>query len=451
MRLYRLSRKIKTRVKSAAMLGCLLAMSGLPTPAASQQPPTPAPQERGVAPLASSAAVTGADAHFYALVIGISGYQQLPQLQTPINDAKDIASILQNQYGFTTELLSDATRDQIIGQLDHYRRTLGENDELLVYYAGHGYYDKDINQAYWAPVDAGKDSYARWIIATEITGTAKAVPARHVLIISDSCYSGMLTRDAGVTPESSSEDRRVYLEKMSERKSRHVMSSGGDEPVQDSDAPGGVANHSVFANVLLQNLADSQWDTFTAEELFSEIKEQVGGRSQQVPEYSPIRDSSHDGGDFVFHRVAGKTGDAHPLMKTVELSSSQPTTAQAVTRSVAPPPDPEKEAIRATLDKYEDAYDSMDMQLMKEVWPTLSRSQEKALKDAEKVPGLKAVKVQLRNVRTTRDGDTARVKCDQWMVYTWVGRRQPPQTNTVEILLSKNQQGTWLVNDVKAR
>jgi len=446
MRLNRVSRIATTYAECLALLGCLLAMSGLPTTAASQQPQAPDPQQRGVAPLTSSAAATGGDAHFYALVIGISGYQQLPPLQTPINDAKDIASILQNQYGFTTQLLSDATRDQIIGQLDHYRRSLNENDELLVYYAGHGYYDKDINQAYWAPVDAGKDSYARWIIATEITGTAKAVPARHVLIISDSCYSGMLTRDAGVTPGAGSDDRKVYLEKMSERKSRHVMSSGGDEPVQDSDAPGGVANHSVFANVLLQNLAASQWDSFTAEELFAQIKEQVGGRSQQVPEYSPIRDSSHDGGDFVFYRISGKTGEVQPAVKTVDASGGQ-----AITRSVAPPPDPEKEAIRATLDKYEDAYDSMDMHLMKEVWPSLSKSQEKALKDAEKVPGLKAVKVQLRNVRTTRDGDTAKVKCDQWMVYTWAERRQPPQTNTVEIQLSKNQQGTWLVNDVKAR
>ncbi|WP_158752194.1 caspase family protein [Acidobacterium sp. S8] len=397
-------------------------------------------QDRGIVSLkaANPTPTQTGRPNFYALVIGIRSNPYLPPLETPLNDAKEVEQTLKNEYGFNTQLLIDATRDQIIGALDHYRRTLTENDELLIYYAGHGFYDKDVDQAYWAPVDANTDTYSRWIIATEITGTAKAVPARHVLIISDSCYSGMLSRGAGgAGPATNLEDHSAYLERMLDRKSRNVMSSGGDEPVQDNDGQWGPTNHSVFANVLLRNLTAPPADEFTAEELFSHVRIQVAARSTQTPTYTPIRDSLHDEGDFVFYRV-GHAGEVQPSPSNI---------------SYLPPPsvDPEKDAIGASLDKYEDAYASMDMHLMKAVWPSLSRAQEKALNHGISAPGLKAVRVQLRNIVETHDAGTAKVKCDQWMVYTWAGKRQPPQVNSVEILLTKNQQGSWLVNDVRPK
>ena len=171
---------------------------------------------------------------YFALIVGINDYQHLPHLSTPRNDAQELMSVLSDQYGFKTQLLLEATRDQIIGAFDRYRRTLNDTDSLLIYYAGHGYFD-EMHEAYWAPVDAGEDTFARWIIAEEVTGAAQAFPARHVLVISDSCYSGMLTQDTG---RSTIPDRANSLEKVLQTKSRQVMSSGGDEPVADSDAPG---------------------------------------------------------------------------------------------------------------------------------------------------------------------------------------------------------------------
>ena len=236
---------------------------------------------------------------YYALVIGIANYTYLPKLRTPVNDAQAVAELLRNRYGFNTKVLPNATRDQILTALDDYRRTLSDQSNLLIYYAGHGYYDKEEDRAYWAPVDAQRDTYARWIIAEEITGAARAIPARHVLIVSDSCYSGMLTRAAAPTVTPVEHD--AYIEKMLTGKSRDVMASGGNEPVADGDAPGHSVEHSVFANALLQGLTRMDLPQFSANELFSrQIREQVGGRSNQVPEYDPIRDSGHEDGDFVF-------------------------------------------------------------------------------------------------------------------------------------------------------
>ena len=333
-------------------------------------------------------------------------------------------------------MLLEATRDQIIGAFDRYRRTLNDTDSLLIYYAGHGYFDEEMHEAYWAPVDAGQDTFARWIIAEEVTGAAQAFPARHVLVISDSCYSGMLTQDVG---RSTIPDRANSLEKMLRTKSRHVISSGGDEPVADSDAPGHFSKHSVFANVLLQDLSQFQANEFTAEQLFAQISQQVRTRAKQGPLFRPIQ-GSEDGGDFVFMRVRnGVVGEGPAIIHSNEKEP------------LPPPINPDEEAVRTALNDYEEAYASMNVRELKKVWPSLSRDQEKEIKSGFETPGLKAVNVKLRNRTVHINGGTAIAMCDQWMIYTFAGRRRPPQTNSVEILLSKNSIGDWAVNGVKGK
>src|SRR5258708_26054017 len=99
------------------------------------------------------------------------------------------------------------------------------------------------------------------------------------------------------------------------------MASGENEPVSDSDTPG-HGNHSVFANALLMGLAQMEFDRFSASELFDQyVRVQVPGRSRQQPEYTPIRDSGHEGGDFVFFRSGG--GCLPPPIR-VALPMSEP-------------------------------------------------------------------------------------------------------------------------------
>jgi len=259
-------------------------------------------QDRQVVPASHAAAHSNKEHKpaYYALVIGIDHYQHLPQLNTPINDAKEIAEVLRDQYRFQIEVLIDPTRRQILDALDHYREVLKADDNLLLYYAGHGYFDPPADLAYWAPADAEKDSHDDWIVANEITGVVRATAARHVLIISDSCYGGMMARAAKPLFAAASE-HDAFLAKMIRGKSRHVMSSGGNEPVLDSDSSGSSSKHSVFADVLLQGLRQFDRKAFSAEELFSQyVRERVGGRSNQVPEFNPIINSGDEDGDFVF-------------------------------------------------------------------------------------------------------------------------------------------------------
>ncbi len=215
--------------------------------------------------------------HYYALIIGNNNYRDLPKLKTAVADATTIEKLLKTRYGFTTKLLLNASRSQIMESINEFRRKLTPKDHFLIYYAGHGEFDRAVDKAYWLPVDARKDSDSNWIIADDITSNIKRITAKHVLIVSDSCYSGTLTR-ASVTETKGGSERDEYLKKMLDRSSRTLMASGGDEPVADS----GGGSNSVFAAAFIKALSEGDKAIFTAEELFH-------GRVKEIVTVNPIR------------------------------------------------------------------------------------------------------------------------------------------------------------------
>jgi len=250
---------------------------------------------------------------YYALVIGNNAYTSLPKLKTAEADAREIERLLRESYGFQTRLLVNATRAQVVSALSTYRRELAPDANLLIYYAGHGYNDKETDKAYWLPVDATLDDQSNWIIADEITTGIKAIPAKHVLVISDSCYSGMLTRTIGDALPRPTE-REQFLQRMAAGHSRTLIASGGNEPVADS----GGGGHSVFAAALVRGLNEMDKGQFTAGELYNNyVLEAVAGQAQQTPVYALLQNSGHESGDFIFIRI--KTGD-----KTVEVTVKAP-------------------------------------------------------------------------------------------------------------------------------
>lgn len=240
---------------------------------------------------------------YYALIIGIADYTHLSTLRTPVNDATEVSNILRNYYGFEPILLLDknATRKNILKNLNWLiEEKLGNQDKLLVYYAGHGTRIKE--KGYWLPVDAEKNDTTNWIISDEITAMLKRFRAKHVLIVSDSCYSGILYRglDHNATIVDST-TRNNYINKMLANTARILMSSGGDEPVWDI-GDGGL--HSVFAKAFLNALMEINYRVFTGEYLFvNYIREPLEGTSSHSPQYDFIRNSGHNKGDFVFKRA----------------------------------------------------------------------------------------------------------------------------------------------------
>ncbi len=230
---------------------------------------------------------------YHALVVGNNDYQFLPKLHTAVNDAREMGVLLQQKYGFKVRLLLNATRADVLENLNTYRRILTGRDNLLLYYAGHGWLDKDADEGYWLPVDATEDNPIHWISNGSITSSLRAMQAKHVLIVADSCYSGKLARGINIRIRS-----KNYFQKISRKKARTVMASGGLEPVADE---GGKGQHSVFASAIIEALNENQ-GVLDATLLFSQIRRPVMVNTDQTPEYSDIHKAGHDGGDFLFVR-----------------------------------------------------------------------------------------------------------------------------------------------------
>lgn len=228
---------------------------------------------------------------YHALVIGNNDYNadDIPKLESAVNDAKTIASLLESDYSFNVNLMLNASRKDILSALEQKSETLGPNDNLLVYYAGHGYYDEDVNLGYWLPVDARMDNKNAWIRNSAITDTIKGMKAKHVMLVADSCFSGTLLRNVDIKRTG-----RFY-EQMASRSARLVMTSGGVEPVMDQGGDG----HSVFARNLIRKLRTSD-RIIDGTSLYQAIREPVVMTSEQVPQYSNIRFIDSDGGDFLF-------------------------------------------------------------------------------------------------------------------------------------------------------
>jgi hypothetical protein len=244
------------------------------------------------ASLAETTVPEGTDfGRYHALLIGNDAYRELPRLQSAGADVHEIARVLREQYGFEITLLEDASRDDVLLALERYRRDLSESDNLLVYYAGHGWLDEEADEGYWLPVDASPDSSINWIPNATLTSSFKAIRAKHVLVVADSCYSGKLTRGIAVRPRRAPD----YIARMARKRARMVISSGGLEPVLDS----GRGGHSVFAAAFLDALRANHGVLDTTS-LFSQIRRDVMLHADQTPELADIRKSGHEGGDFLF-------------------------------------------------------------------------------------------------------------------------------------------------------
>jgi len=134
---------------------------------------------------------------YYALIIGINNYKYFKKLSTAKNDAKAIANILRKYYLFKeVKLLINSSRLDVISELDKFRMKLKESDNFIIYFAGHGFYDQYAERGYWIPVDAQKNTTASWISSADITDKLKAISSKHILVISDSCYSGTFPRSS---------------------------------------------------------------------------------------------------------------------------------------------------------------------------------------------------------------------------------------------------------------
>ncbi len=240
---------------------------------------------------------------YYALVIGNNHYQHWDPLQNAIADAEAVGRVLEAQYGFNVTLLKDASRGDILKTLNEFRKKLTDQDNLLIYYAGHGFLEKNINRGYWIPVEADLEDNSDWILLPTVTDLLQLMSAKHVLVVADSCFAGKLTRSglAQLRPGLSDDARMDLLKTLAEKRVRTALTSGGLRPVLDS----GGGKHSVFTKAFL-NVLEENSEILETERIFLAVRNRVMKTAQtlnaeQIPTYAPVHLAGHESlGDFIF-------------------------------------------------------------------------------------------------------------------------------------------------------
>ncbi len=244
---------------------------------------------------------------YYAVVIGNDEYKNYPTLQTAINDAENVATLLKEKFGFDTRFIRNADRYTILSALNEVKGKLTEKDNLLIYYAGHGERDVSTLQGYWLPVDAEQENTANWISNSAISGLLNTMPAKHILVVADSCYSGAMTRSSIARLDIQLDDKKQekWLKVMAKTASRTVLTSGGIAPVLDS----GGGSNSVFARAFLDQLEGAN-GLIDAYKIYLKVSPLVQKSAasigfKQLPTYAPIKFTGHSGGEFIFVKSSG--------------------------------------------------------------------------------------------------------------------------------------------------
>lgn len=243
---------------------------------------------------------------YRALIIGNNDYQDSDQkwrkLNTAVKDARAVAGILRSEYGFSDiQLLENATRREVLYALQDLGKKSLHNDNVLIYYAGHGFLDDETNKGYWVPVDARGSDHTTFLrnstIRDEVTTIASRV--KHTLLISDSCFSGSLLRTA-TRSISESDYTEKYYQKVADKRSVQIMAAGGLEFVDDDYRESG---HSPFTYFLLNELKTNNSPMLTLSQLSGNVERAVANNVDQVPESGVLQGAGDELGEFIFIKV----------------------------------------------------------------------------------------------------------------------------------------------------
>ena len=251
---------------------------------------------------------------YYALVIGDQDYQHLEALSTPVNDARQVADLLEQKYGFQVMLLLNANGTTIKQAINELDKRATNKDNVLIYFAGHGVIRnlpgqttktgaaaKTANvQGFWMPVEAEQDKDTFWIDNMWITEHLALNSAKRVLVVADSCYAGLFSSDPSVLLSNNAQYTQEELNQLIGLRARYVLSSGDIKPVLDR----GAGDHSVFARAFLDVLAENK-GVLSSVGLYRDVFEKVAVAArklgiEQLPQLRPIRPAGHEWGDFFF-------------------------------------------------------------------------------------------------------------------------------------------------------
>lgn len=216
-----------------------------------------------------------------ALIIANEDYKNVTNVASALNDGETFSEYCKKTLGVPENniiLRENVTYAEMIGaleQLRQYINALGDNVDVIFYYAGHGFPDEGNKDAYLLPVDGDGTSTATAYPLKKLYSNLSAMGADNVMAFLDACFSGA-TREGGMLAEA----RGVALKPkpVNAEGNMFVLSAASD---QETALPYTEKNHGLFTYFLLKKLQDTKGNV-TLKELSQYVEENVKKNSLSV-------------------------------------------------------------------------------------------------------------------------------------------------------------------------
>lgn len=233
----------------------------------------------------------------YALFFATDKYDYWNDLVNPVEDANTIAKELREKYGFEVEVVENAELDEVFEKIREYNeRRYKPQDQLLVFFAGHGSFDETFGEGYVVAKNSLESDKAKttYISHNRLRGIINNIPCEHILLSMDVCFGGTLDPEIAKsrgTREYETTVNEMVARKLSQ-KTRKYLTSGGKEYVSDG-IPG---KHSPFASKFIESLRGYGGDdrVLTLQEVITYMEV-----LNQVPRTGSFGDDEKQS-DFVF-------------------------------------------------------------------------------------------------------------------------------------------------------
>lgn len=233
--------------------------------------------------------------------IAINEYEdkQLKNLNNCLNDVNKIVTLLRQKYKFDDfELFTQkeqTTRGHLFNKLqDIFTNSLKE-DNILLIYAGHGEHNDILNASYILPSDSKQNDSSTWLNLNEIIQFINASKAKHISVISDSCFSGALVQGL---------KRGGGYDALENKKSRLALTSGGIEKVSDGE----INSNSPFTEALCKVLEKNENEKISFSSLAEAVIIEFNPSKQQTPVFGVLKETGHESGSFILELQPSDSG-----------------------------------------------------------------------------------------------------------------------------------------------
>lgn len=228
------------------------------------------------------------------IAIAIDEYQSqnISNLKNCLNDINSLIGVLTENYFDDPDLIlyhkpEQTTLSFLYNNLNQEMRNTLDNDNILVIFAGHGDYNPYLKTSYWYCSDSDSYDPTTWFNLRDLMDFFTASKAKHIALISDSCFSGAIFENV----------RGGGINALTKKKSRQALTSGGIETVSD-----GIAKNSPFNITLTQVLSSYDKQELTFNYLSEETIKTFSEESRQTPQFGALSHTGHEGGTYIFRK-----------------------------------------------------------------------------------------------------------------------------------------------------